>query len=112
MPHLPDWVIERLRRRDREGWIEGGFVPPEPDPCFVPDTLASVSCPDPDCNAADLLVLRSELPDGYVVRSHSVGDADPFGPRCWMSGLNVRDAREIIRLREENGGRLKRAAHP
>lgn len=113
MAHLPDWVIERLRMRRGEPGLEQ-----EEAEVIEPVELASyythVRCPDPDCGTL-VKVPAHEVKDGhYVLPGHYVGRYVHPGvdQRCWIGGAWISDARSIIEIREENGGRLKRAAHP
>lgn len=67
--------------------------------------MIEVRCPDPDCAYQ---IRMEEVPEEIrVVPTHY-----PDGVRCWLGGIFWLDALSFVALREENGGRLKRAAHP
>lgn len=115
---LPTWLSERLRRPEPE---------PEPAPEIVvteqddvaeliepEDYYVTVACPDPDCGGRVKVPAHEAATDRYVLPGHRVRRYVPPGVdrRCWIGGIWIKDARSIIEIREENGGRLKRAAHP
>lgn len=110
MAHLPDWVVEKLRISNQTRIMLGE---PGLDEDVVETYIVQLTCPDPDCGEP-FQVPRHELPDRYTVPGHMAPAtwSTPYRTRCWMSGLFAGDAQSIIALREENGGRLKRAAHP
>lgn len=117
MAHLPDWAIERLRLRTQQPLperTEPGLEMDMIDPVDLPAYYTHVRCPDPDCNAV-VRVPAHEVEHGrYVLPGHPAGGPVRYGadPRCWLGGLDIRDVRSIVELREADGGRLKRAAHP
>lgn len=48
--------------------------------------------------------------DTVVIPGHTTGDW--LDPVCWLAGWTLAEARAMLRMREENNGRLTHAAHP
>lgn len=97
MTHLPDRAIDSVARRER----------PEEQPLEPEYGLKMIEslCPDPDC--AHPLWAADVSEDHRVVPSHYSDSV-----HCWLSKIPWSEARHLVALREENGGWLKRAAHP
>ena len=55
---------------------------------------------------------RDGTPDRVCVPRHTTGQQGMLGEPCWLSGWTLAEARDMIRMRAENGGRLTHAAHP
>lgn len=49
---------------------------------------------------------------GEATSLHRIPLHGPTQSPCWISGVTWEEAREMIRMRTENGGALLRAAHP
>lgn len=117
---LPQWVIDRLRLRSLEpesAGLDPARIASDPIEAEViePDGYyTTVRCPDPDCGALVKVPAPETVDDRYVLPGHYVDRyiAPGVDRRCWIGGIRITDARSIIAIREENGGRLKRAAHP
>lgn len=115
MARLPDWLAERMR-------IRPTIWTPEPEPRMQPNAPqppedappdhVRVPCPDPECGYIEIVhVQRAESP-WFTLSGHLRQGAHGDDHRCWLGGLEYRAAESVLRMREENGGRLQRAAHP
>lgn len=104
MARLSDWLADRMRvQAERE------VTPP---PADLPPDHVWVPCPDPECGYREIVhVQRAESP-WFTLSGHLRKGTQGDDRRCWLGGLEYRAAQSVLRMREENGGRLQRAAHP
>lgn len=68
-------------------------------------------CPDPECDRQLLAYVQCS---GVVIPAHNrPGSRDMlWAPSCWTTGIPLAEARELVRMREADGGRLLTRAHP
>lgn len=95
---------ERPEEQPLEPEIREGLRVRSVEPEFGLEVI-EVPCPDPDC--AHIVQVLDRPEEHRFVPTHY-----PDGKRCWLGGIWWSDALSFVALREENGGRLKRAAHP
>ena len=81
---------------------------PQPEP--APDT-ATVECPACGWITEVPPGLCLEVRDDYLLPGHA--EEGVHGREvCWGGGWSLRAVRQMVRMRDADGGRLTRAAHP
>ena len=63
-----------------------------------------------DCPACGDVFVRRASDDEQIIPTHTWADLP--GPGCWANGWTVAAVLDMIDMRDADGGRLLRAAHP